>query len=120
MISIKIFYFLLLALFTIKPLMAQNTFEIDANTSMLLTGKGQGQDGAINPYLGEKCKAIVKNLSNYSFEVRIQQKGKLLNIIKIEPLETKTIILLENEELYVDTTTHNEVKFKLDFEKHSK
>ncbi len=33
----------------------QTEFVLDPNQSMLMTGKGLGQDATINPYLGKDC-----------------------------------------------------------------
>lgn len=96
---------------------AQSKFELEPSQSMLMTGKGQGQDGAINPYYGQDCYAIVENSGQSEFSVRIQQKGKLIKNITISGQETKRIKLLKGHELYIDTNSQDKVYFKLDFEK---
>jgi hypothetical protein len=50
----------------------ENNFKLDPSTSMLMTGKGPGQDGSINPFAGQDCVAVVANLANTPFSVRIQ------------------------------------------------
>lgn len=70
---------------------------------MLLTGKGPGQDGAINPYFGQECFAKVVNKGKAPFSVRIQQNGKILQEISVGIKEQKQIKLKPKDELYVDT-----------------
>ncbi|OJJ23938.1 hypothetical protein BKI52_06195 [marine bacterium AO1-C] len=71
--------------------------------SMCITGKGPGQDGAINPYLGEKSVALVKNLSENSFNVRIQKAGKIIKDVTIQPHKKQQFVLLKGQELYFDS-----------------
>jgi len=40
---------------------AQTEFELEPSQSMVITGKGPGQDATINPYYGQACYAIVEN-----------------------------------------------------------
>ena len=94
---------------------AQTEFELDPSQSMLMTGKGKGQDGAINPYYGQDCMAIVSNMSDMEFSLRIQKKGEILKTIAIKGGEEKRIELLKDQELYIDTNDEK-VKFTLDFE----
>ena len=93
----------------------ENNFKLDPSTSMLMTGKGPGQDGSINPYAGEDCVAVVANLANTPFSVRIQQKGILLRTIDIEKKETKRISLGAQEELYIDTPNKT-TRFTINYE----
>ena len=67
----------------------ENNFKLDPSTSMLMTGKGPGQDGSINPFAGQDCVAVVANLANTPFSVRIQQKGIVLRTIAIEKKKRK-------------------------------
>ena len=41
---------------------AQTEFVLEPSQSMIMTGKGPGQDATINPYFGEDCFAIIKNI----------------------------------------------------------
>ena len=93
----------------------ENNFRLDPSTSMLMTGKGPGQDGSINPYAGQDCVAVVANLANTPFSVRIQQKGILLRTIDIEKKETKRISLGAQEELYIDTPNKT-TRFTINYE----
>jgi hypothetical protein len=99
---------------------AQNEFELEPSQSMLMTGKGTGQDGAINPYYGENCYAIVENLGKSDFSIRIQQKGKIIETIPISSREVKKVKLLKGYELYFDSNSKEKVNAKLDFEKMDK
>lgn len=90
-------------------------FYLESRQTMLMTGKGPGQDGAINPYAGRDCQAIVRNIGSGLFEIRVQKQGKILQTIPIKPGETKTVKLLTDYELYFDTEIKTRVK--LDFKK---
>ena len=94
----------------------ENNFNLDPSTSMLMTGKGPGQDGSINPFAGQDCVAVVANLANTPFSVRIQQKGIVLRTIAIEKKETKRISLGAQEELYIDTPNKT-TRFTINYEK---
>ena len=75
-------------------LSAQDIIELDGRQSMCIAGKGPGQDGAINPYLGEDSIAIVENMGTTEFSVRIETKGEdLVKIIPMAAKETKEIQL---------------------------
>ena len=88
--------------------------ELDGSQSMCIAGKGPGQDGAINPYLGKDSFAIVENMGKNGFEVRIQVKEDIIEIIPILPMEKKKILLLKNQVMYFDT--NKDCKVKVDFE----
>lgn len=96
---------------------AQTEFELDPNQSMLMTGKGPGQDGTINPYAGEDCYAIVRNLGEVAFSIRIQQKGEILATIPVGGRETKKVKLLVGQELYLDPETDQMARASVDYEK---
>lgn len=113
----NIFVFLFICLFVRVNLYSQeNKFELDANVNMLMTGKGKGQDGAINPYYGKDCYAIVKNIGNKKFSIRIQKKGKIIKTFTILKGQLKKIKLLKDQELYLDTNAKYKIKATLDFE----
>lgn len=96
------------------PILAQNTFELEPSQSMLMTGKGPGQDAVINPFSGQDCFAIIDNIGEKSFSVRLQSKGTILEIIPIKPKTSRKIQLLKGTELYLDTEykTKARVKFQ--------
>lgn len=98
-------------------LIAQTTFEIGPSQSMIMTGKGPGQDATINPYLGQECYAIVKNIGKLPFSIRIQQKGKIIEEISILKGEEKKVKLLKDYELYFDPTSKGKTKGSIEYEK---
>jgi len=96
---------------------AQTVFELDGTQSMLMTGKGPGQDATINAYEGEDCYAVIKNLGDVLFSVRIQQKGQIIDIFSIESNHTIKYKLLVGQELYLDAESKNIAKARIDYEK---
>jgi len=89
--------------------------KLDPSTNMLMTGKGPGQDGSINPFAGQDCIAVAENLVKDPFSVRIQKNGLVLRTIEIGTKETKRIELKGSEELYIDTekkTTRFTINYK--------
>ena len=97
----------------------ENKFKLDPSTNMLMTGKGPGQDGSINPFAGQDCVAVVENLAKAPFSVRIQQNGVVLRTIEIGAKETKSIELKGSEELYVDTEQET-TRFTINYKQPSK
>ena len=95
---------------------AQDTFRLDASQSMLMTGKGAGQDGAINPYAGQNCIAVVENIGQHEVSIRVQQKGQVLQTLTVAAGQTQMVKLLKGHELYLDATDKGKVKAKLSFE----
>ncbi len=77
---------------------------------MLMSGKGPGQDGAINPYYGEKCVAIVKNLGASTIEVRIQNQNGIVSITQVKPKHKQRFSLEQDDQIYFDTTASSKVK----------
>ena len=90
-------------LFFIQQSTAQDIIELEPSQFMCIAGKGPGQDGAINPYLGSDSIATVENLGENGFSIRIQTKGKLLKRIPVGPNETKEVTLLKDQVLYFDS-----------------
>jgi len=106
----KKFLVLLLAFASLNVLAQNDVFVLDPQQSMLMTGKGIGQDGAINPYFGEESIAIIENLGKSTFSVRIQEKGTIKKEISISAREEKQIMLGSNEELYIDTSMKTKLR----------
>jgi len=77
---------------------------------MLMTGKGVGQDGAINPYFGQESIAVIENLGKGTFSVRIQENGTIKKEISISAREEKKIKLGSSEELYIDTSEKSKLR----------
>lgn len=97
-------------------LSAQTEFLIEPSQSMIMTGKGAGQDATINPYAGQDCYSIVKNIGKREFSVRIQKGGKILKEITIQKGEVKKIKLLKGQELYLDPNPRGIAKASVDYE----
>lgn len=108
---------LFLLLFVNLELSAQAKFKLDPRSSMLMTGKGPGQDGTINPYDGEDCYAIVKNIGKLPFYIRIEKKGMLIDTFTVAKRETKKFVLLAGQELYLDPNRSGVAKAEVDYAK---
>ena len=91
---------------------SQAVFDLDPQQSMLITGKGPGQDGAINPFSGEKSTSIVKNLGEHPFSVRIQEQGNIIEIREVRPKESESFVLEKSYELYLDCDDKAKAKVK--------
>lgn len=98
----------------------QTIFELSPAQSMCITGKGPGQDGAINPFVSEESIAIVQNIGKSSFVIRLQDKSVIKKEIPLKPGKTKEINLFEGAQLYFDSNSESEVKVSVDFKKKSK
>ncbi|NNJ83225.1 MAG: hypothetical protein HKP11_13625 [Flavobacteriaceae bacterium] len=99
----KIAFILFFILFCAYNLSAQDIIELNSSQSMCIAGKGPGQDGAINPYMDSDSVAIVENVGDNEFSIRIQTKGELVKTIAIGPGETKEVSLLKGQVLYFDS-----------------
>ncbi|MGB5981522.1 MAG: hypothetical protein WBG46_05200 [Nonlabens sp.] len=108
--------FLTLCLSCQTDVLAQTEFILDASQSMIMTGKGMGQDATINPFYGEDCFAIVKNLGKQEFYVRIQKEKKIIKQITVPKGETKKFKLLKDQELYLDPNPQGISKASVDYE----
>lgn len=96
---------------------AQAVFELDGRQSMLMTGKGPGQDATINPFQGEDCYAVIENVGKALFSVRIQQGDEIISITPIKPDKKKKIKLLSDQALYLDSEAKNGAKARVSYEK---
>ncbi len=97
------------------------TFELTNGQSMIMIGKGKGQDATINPYANEDYSfAIVENVGFIHFSIRIQEKGKIIKEILIKPEETKKVKLAKGSELYLDSTTRNKSIARVSYSKEHK
>lgn len=104
--------------FTHYESFAQTEFELKPSQSMSITGKGSGQDAANNPYAGQNCFAIIKNIGKAEFSIRTQQNGEIIEIIPIKKDEIKKVKLLKGYELYLDS--NSKAKAQVEFEKMDK
>jgi hypothetical protein len=109
-----IFNILLAVLIVQTSAVAQQVIELESQQSMAITGKGPGQDGAINPYKDIPSMAVVYNAGKNAFSVRVQQAGKILAEVPVPVGETKEFYLKPGLEIYFDTKepTTAEVSFK--------
>lgn len=106
-----------LFLFFLKgEVFAQTSFELAPNQSMLLYGKGPGQDATINPYDGEDCYALIENFSTVPFSVRIQQQKTIFYSITIPSKTTKKIRLRQGHALYLDPASKLVAKARIQYE----
>ncbi|SFR51812.1 hypothetical protein SAMN04490243_2519 [Robiginitalea myxolifaciens] len=95
---------------------AQTEFDLDPSQSMIMTGKGPGQDATINPYFGQDCYAIVKNLGKRKFSFRIQQDGKIIQETTVLKGESKRVKLLKDHELYLDPNPEGKTRASVAYE----
>jgi len=81
------------------------SIELSENQSMCITGKGPGQDGAINPYANDKKSfAVVENTGDSALDVRISRDEGKVEIITVEANKTIQVELKKNHVLYLDST----------------
>ena len=94
---------------------AQDIIELDASQSMSISGKGTGQDAAINPFLEQGSVAIVKNLGEHHFSIRIQYRGEIKKQQRLDPSRITRVLLPKGYEMYFDAKekkTKAEVSFR--------
>lgn len=96
---------------------AQTEFILESSQSMIMTGKGPGQDATINPYFGENCYALINNTGDRPFSIRVQQSGKIIEEIPILKGELKKVKLLKGYELYLDPNPQGTTKASVAYEK---
>lgn len=98
-------------------LLAQTEFELEPSQSMIMTGKGPGQDGTVNPFEGKDCAAIIENIGERQFSIRVQNDGKIIHEITILSGEQKKVKLLKGYELYLDPNPKGKVKARVSYER---
>lgn len=96
---------------------AQTEFEIKPSQGMLMTGKGPGQDGTINPYAGEDCYASIENLGTSELSVHIQKKGEIITSFTILCGNSFTFKLLKDQELYLDGNDTEMAKARVSYKR---
>jgi len=96
---------------------AQTEFDIEPSQSMIMTGKGPGQDATINPFEGEDCYAIVENIGKRQFSIRIQKDRKIIEEIPILKGAIKKVKLLKGYELYLDPNPKGKARARISYEK---
>ena len=107
---------ILLLAFTMGTLYAQedSVFELDGIQSMSITGQGPGQDAAINPYMNEDSIAVVENLGETVFSVRVKDKEGNVTITAIKPKDVKKLKLLVGSILYLDSEQKGKADVKFE------
>lgn len=93
----------------------ETVFELEPSQSMIITGKGAGQDAAVNPYKVGNSIAIVKNLGKNSFTIRVEYQGEVTQTRVLEADKATMIPLRQGSELYLDSDL--KAKAKVDFKK---
>lgn len=96
---------------------AQTEFVLDPLQSMIMMGKGPGQDGTINPFYGQTCYAIVKNIGERPFSIRVQQKKEIIQALTIKKGESKNFKILKGYELYLDPNPDGIARASADYKK---
>ncbi len=99
--NVLLLFCLSLLLFACTPKAA--VIVLESNQSMCITGKGQGQDGAINPYIDRNSIAKVENLGENTFSVRVQEDYEVLQTITLKAGEKQSIPLSPGKEIYFDS-----------------
>ncbi len=92
----------------------EDVFELGAQQSMLITGKGVGQDAAFNPFAGSACFAVVENLSDNPFEARVVDPDGSTST-PVEGRQSLRIPLEAKSQLILDTVVS--AKARVRFEK---
>ncbi|WP_420572390.1 hypothetical protein [Kordia sp.] len=89
-------------------------FELKPSQGMCITGKGLGQDAAINPYKDGNSIAVIKNLGKNKFSIRVQYRGEVFQTRDLEAGKATMIPLRQGSELYLDSelTGKARVEFK--------
>lgn len=93
----------------------KTVFELKPSQSMSITGKGAGQDAAVNPYMDGNSIAIIENLGKNSFTVRVQYKGDIVKTFVLQANKKTKTSLKKGFELYLDSDL--EAKAKVEFVK---
>ena len=99
----KFLFTISISLLLLSSCSNDSIFEFDGTQSMLMTGKGPGQDGAINPFFGQASIAKVRNLGDNILQVRIQEGATFIENVVVSPGEKKSIDLKGSYQMYVDT-----------------
>ena len=105
-----------LILLTQFEMKAQTEIVLEPSQSMIMTGKGSGQDATVNPYDGQDCFALVKNIGKRTFTIRVQEDGKIIEEISILEGELKKVKLLKGYELYLDPNPKGTAKASVAYE----
>ncbi|QTN39766.1 hypothetical protein HZ996_11630 [Cryomorphaceae bacterium] len=113
----KLLLALSITLFLCFDSSAQTEFVIEPSQSMVMTGKGPGQDATINPYYGQDCYALVENIGKRAFSIRIQQGTGIVEEISIAKDELVKVKLLKGYSLFLDPNPEGVARALVDYEK---
>jgi hypothetical protein len=84
--------------------------ELEEGQSMLILGKGAGQDALENPFEGESTVAIVNNRSRSSILARVITRDGTTGSNPIRPKRKRSLVILPGSELYLDSPVKSKVK----------
>lgn len=107
--------FFLMLLLSQNNILAQTEFIIEPSQSMIMTGKGPGQDATINPFEGKDCFAIIRNIGEREFSVRIQNNNRIIRELSIEKNEVKKIKVNKGYQLYFDPVSDGIAKASIEY-----
>lgn len=114
----KILFLLVITTAVLGFAQTKTEFTFKPDQSMCITGKGAGQDGAINPYYGSDSVAVIKNIGETPFAVRIKdEKGKSTST-QLNVGDTQKFTLLKGAILFIDST--KKALADITFEEYSK
>lgn len=85
------------------------TFDLGQNQSMLITGKGFGQDAALNTWLGQDSVVQVQNLAEADFTARIES-GNQTRLMTVPAESHISIDLKANSALFFDSVDQARAK----------
>ena len=108
----KILFTISIAILLFTACSSDAIFQFDGSQSMLITGKGPGQDGAINPYYGQASIAKVRNLGDNILQVRVQEGKTLIENMVVSPGEKKSMELKGSYQMYVETDVATKAKIR--------
>ena len=93
---------------------SQTVLDLDPSQSMLVTGKGKGQDGAINPFSNGNSIAIVENVGDNVFTLRVQMDGEIVHTMDVQSGNTEAVKLMKGYELYIDNDQRGKASIKFE------
>lgn len=105
-----------LTYFSLEEVKAQTEFVLEPTQSMIMTGKGPGQDATYNPFYGQECFALIENNGEREFSIRVQKEGKILEEFTILVNESKKVKLLPGDELYFDSNPDGIARASISYE----
>ncbi|MEM7187828.1 MAG: hypothetical protein AAF466_14355 [Bacteroidota bacterium] len=108
-----LFFSLFVFLFSFSGL-SQTVIELGNTQSMCISGKGQGQDAAINPHINGDSIAYVENLGDNPFSIRIESKGEVVETLRVDANKKEAVKLMQGQVLYFDSKLNTSAK--VDFE----